>query len=224
MRPAVRFSCNVFVCVVCLSQWNVVSLGCLSRWRFLDLVVDYRLLKKVALPYSWMNTSKMSTKGVSNEKWRHNAAFTATEALKDTKTQWRWRKCVYTPPLPIYGNYHQYTVLRAQAAVEKDWIIVTGRQGCGRKGGKATGLGRSASVPDIAISSGQVEWITVHGNLRFGCASGDGKLTCCHRISYWYAGSVLRSLQEQQFVLTNRRQQFIRPYAELAVTTPGSLK
>jgi len=115
-------------------------------------------------------------------------------------------------------------VLRAQAAVEKDGMIVTGRQGCVRKGEKAAGPGGSASVADIAISSGQVEWITVHGNLRFGYASGDWKSTYCHHINYWYAEFVSRSLQEQQFVQANTRQQFRRPHAELAVTTPGILK
>ena len=115
-------------------------------------------------------------------------------------------------------------MLRAQAAVENEWIIVTGRQGCVRKVEKAAGLGRSASVPVIAISSGQVEWITLHGNLLFGRASGDWKSTYVHHISYWYEEFVSRSLQEQQFVQANTRQQFRRPRAELAVTTPGSLK
>jgi len=92
-----------------------------------------------------------------------------------------------------------------------------------KKGRKAAGLGLSSSVQDIAISSLLVEWITVHGNLRFGCASGDWKSTYCH-ISYWYAEFVSRSLQEQQFLQANTRQQFRRPQAELAVRSARSLK
>lgn len=49
-------------------------------------------------------------------------------------------------------------MLQAQAAVEKDWIIITGRQRCITKGENAAGLGLSASLPDMLSAPGKCAW------------------------------------------------------------------
>ena len=131
--------------------------------------------------------------------------------------------CVCTPPVPIYGNLHQCTVLRAQAAVQKDWLIITGRQGCLTKGENGA-VSFVLLVFRILSALGKCSGLLCTGLCGSGCASGDWNLPYSHRINYCYADSVLCSLQEQQFLLANQRQQFRRLCAQLAVTTPGSLQ